>query len=119
MRFPGYVPDEQLAQWYAAAACLVFFSAYEGFGLPIIEAMACGTPVIAANTSSIPEAVGDAGLLYAVDDAARASRPSPHHPPTTRRSAYQLRHKGLHQARRFSWSASAQAMMQVYAKAMR
>ncbi len=118
VRFPGYVPDEQLAQWYAAAACLVFPSAYEGFGLPIIEAMACGTPVIAANTSSIPEAVGDAGLLYAVDDAAALLA----HLRTILQQpglAYQLRHKGLHQARRFSWSASAQAMMQVYAKAMR
>ncbi len=66
--FTGYVPDDDLPLWYNAAELLVFPSVYEGFGLPVLEAMACGTPVIAANSSSIPEAVGDAGLLFDPDD---------------------------------------------------
>lgn len=117
VRFPGYVPDEELPLWYAAAACLVFPSAYEGFGLPIIEAMACGTPVIAANTSSIPEAIGEAGLMYEVGDAAAVL----HHVRCLLQQpdlASSLRQKGLTHARHFSWAASGQAMSQVYAKAV-
>jgi glycosyltransferase involved in cell wall biosynthesis len=117
VRFPGYVPDEILPQWYGAAACLVFPSAYEGFGMPILEAMACGTPVIAANTSSIPEAVGEAGLLYEVNDAAALL----HHLRDLLQQpalAYQLHQSGLIQARRFSWTESGRAMGQVYAQAL-
>jgi glycosyltransferase involved in cell wall biosynthesis len=59
----GFVPDRELPILCSGAALLVFLSLYEGFGLPLLEAMACGTPVLASNTSSIPEVVGDAGLL--------------------------------------------------------
>ena len=59
----GYVRDEDLPALYAAATAFVFPSLYEGFGLPPLEAMACGTPVICSNTSSLPEVVGDAALL--------------------------------------------------------
>ena len=61
--FTGYVPEEALPALYSGAVAFVFPSLYEGFGLPALEAMACGTPVIASNTSSLPEVVGDAGLL--------------------------------------------------------
>ena len=64
VRFTGYVPDEDLPLWYNAASVLAFPSLYEGFGMPVVEAMACGTPVVAANGSSLPEAVGEAGLLF-------------------------------------------------------
>ena len=63
IRFLGYVPDEDLPTLYAGSSLFVFPSLYEGFGLPLVEAMACGVPVVASNTSSIPEVVGDAGLL--------------------------------------------------------
>ncbi len=59
----GYVPDEDLPMLYSGSSLFVFPSLYEGFGLPLVEAMACGAPVVASNTSSIPEVVGDAGLL--------------------------------------------------------
>ncbi|MBI3008564.1 MAG: glycosyltransferase family 4 protein [Candidatus Omnitrophica bacterium] len=61
--FTGYVPDEELVLLYNAADLFVYPSFYEGFGLPPLEAMACGTPVITSNTSSLPEVVGDAGIM--------------------------------------------------------
>ena len=59
----GYVPDEDLAALYSGAMVFVYPSFYEGFGLPPLEAMQCGVPVIVSNTSSLPEVVGDAGIL--------------------------------------------------------
>ena len=61
--FPGYVADEELAWWYRAAAVFVYPSLLEGFGLPVLEAMACGAPVVTSNLSSLPEVAGDAALL--------------------------------------------------------
>ncbi len=61
--FTGYVPDEELVLFYNAADLFVYPSFYEGFGLPPLEAMSCGTPVITSNTSSLPEVVGDAGIM--------------------------------------------------------
>ena len=65
---PGYVAAEDKALWYAASTVFVYPSIYEGFGLPPLEAMACGTPVIVSNAASLPEVVGDAGLLIAPED---------------------------------------------------
>ncbi len=70
VRFTGYVPDADLPALYCGADALAFPSRYEGFGMPALEAMACGTPVVAANTSSLPEVVGDAGLLVNPEDPA-------------------------------------------------
>ncbi len=72
--FPGYVSDEDLPLVYAGAECFIFPSFYEGFGLPPLEALACGTPVICSNTSSIPEVVGDAAILVDPADAAALGR---------------------------------------------
>ncbi|TET35628.1 MAG: glycosyltransferase family 1 protein [Planctomycetota bacterium] len=70
---PGFVPQDELASLYRSAACLVFPSVYEGFGLPPLEAMACGCPVVTTDASSLPEVVGDAGILFHPgDDAACA-----------------------------------------------
>jgi glycosyltransferase involved in cell wall biosynthesis len=70
VHFPGYVPNEDLPAWYSAATAFVYPSRYEGFGLPVAEAMACGTPVITTTSSSLPEVVGDAGLLVGPNDEA-------------------------------------------------
>ncbi len=73
--FPGFIADTDLSALYSAASLFVYPSLYEGFGLPLLEAMACGAPVVAANTSSLPEVVGEAGLLvdpYNVDALATA-----------------------------------------------
>lgn len=63
VRFVGYVADDELPLWYGASGIVVVPSTYEGFGLPLLEAMACGAPVIASNASSLPEVVGDAGIV--------------------------------------------------------
>ncbi len=65
---PGFVDADSLVWWYNAAEALVYPTLFEGFGIPIVEAMACGTPVIASNTSSLPEAAGEAGVLLPPDD---------------------------------------------------
>lgn len=75
--FTGYVPDDDLPRWYQAATVFCYPSLYEGFGLPVLEAMACGTPVVTSRTSSLPEIAGDAALLIDptdVDGIARALR---------------------------------------------
>ena len=70
----GFVADEDLSALYSGALCFVYLSRYEGFGLPILEAMACGTPVISANNSSLPEVVGSAGLLFDADDVSGVAK---------------------------------------------
>ncbi len=65
---PGFVPDEDLAAVYSSARVFVYMSFLEGFGLPPLEAMQCGTPVITSNTSSLPEVVGDAGTMLDPND---------------------------------------------------
>ena len=115
--FTGYVPDEELPLWYNAAELLVFPSVYEGFGLPIVEAMACGTPVIAANSSSIPEAVGEAGLLFNPNDVETLVNQM-----TAVLTGVDLRHKlrqqGLSHARTFSWERAGRETAVVYQRAM-
>jgi glycosyltransferase involved in cell wall biosynthesis len=71
--FLGYVPDEDLPGLYSAADLFVYLSRYEGFGLPVLEAMACGTPVLASNASSLPEVIGDAGIMVPPDDVEQAA----------------------------------------------
>ena len=111
--FTGYVPDAELPYWYNAADAFVFPSLYEGFGMPVVEAMACGTPVVAAASSSLPEAAGEAGLLFDPADAAEladritAVRRDPALSAT-------MRQKGLVQAQQFSWAKTGRETAAVY-----
>ncbi len=115
--FTGYVPDDDLPLWYNAADLLVFPSVYEGFGLPVLEAMACGTPVIAANSSSIPEAVGKAGLLFAPDDVETlVSQMTAVLTDTDLHN--KLRQQGLEQAQKFSWARAGRETAEVYQRAL-
>lgn len=102
VHFPGYVLDEELPLWYNAAELLVLPSVYEGFGMPALEAMACGTPVVAANSSSLPEAVGDAGLLFAPLNVAELTERLTAVCHDSQLSA-KMRALGLAHAARFSW----------------
>jgi glycosyltransferase involved in cell wall biosynthesis len=113
----GYVADEELAALYRSALAFVYPSLYEGFGLPALEAMQCGTPVITSNVSSLPEVVGDAGVL--VDphdtDALSAAMRALHRDPA-RRDA--LRQHGLARAAQFSWERSAASTIAAYRAAL-
>jgi glycosyltransferase involved in cell wall biosynthesis len=116
VRFAGYVEDDQLPLWYNAASALVFPSLYEGFGLPIVEALACGAPVIAADTSSLPEVGGDVALYFEPRDpealAAHLGRALDD--PAVRRRA---REAGPKHAARFSWARAGRETADVYRRA--
>ncbi len=115
--FPGYIPVSELPLWYNAAELFVYPSLYEGFGLPLLEAMACGTPVVTANTSSLPEVVGEAGLMVDpsdVDGLAEAMRQV----LGDEALRQQMRERGLKRAKNFSWTKIAQETVQVYWRAM-
>ena len=117
MIFPGFVPDEDLPAVYAGAQTFVLPSLYEGFGLPVLEAMACGTPVICSNTSSLPEVAGDAALLI---DPADSGSLAAGLQRVLRDGALreQLCARGLCQAERFSWERTARETLAVYRQLM-
>lgn len=116
--FPGYVPDAELPLWYASADLFVFPSVYEGFGMPVVEAMACGTPVVASNSSSIPEAVGKAGLLFEPHNPSELAERIVSVLQNSQLSA-KMRQLGLEQARRFSWARAGRETAVVYQTALR
>jgi len=116
--FPGYVPPEELAQWYGAAAVFVYPSVYEGFGLPALEAMACGTPVIVSNASSLPEVVGDAGAQVDPHDTAQLAETLAEILQSSRRRE-QMAAAGLRRAASFTWDKAAEQIMRVYRQASR
>lgn len=111
--FPGYLPQGDLRLWYNAATMFVYPSRFEGFGLPVLEAMACGTPVITSNVSSLPEVAGDAAWL--VDptdiDALSEAMYRVFNNPDLRQT---MRQKGLIQKARFSWQKTVTETTQVY-----
>jgi glycosyltransferase involved in cell wall biosynthesis len=109
----GHVPDNKLAGLYAGAALLVMPSMYEGFGFPVLEAMATGTPVIASNASSLPEIAGDAAVLVAPgDESALADAIHALLEDDVRRQ--ELRAKGLAQAQKFDWKRTVEQTIAVY-----
>ena len=115
--FPGYIPGSELPLWYNAAELFVYPSLYEGFGLPPLEAMACGTPVVTANTSALPEVVGQAGLTVDpldVEGLAEAMRRA----LGDEALRQEMRERGLQRAKVFSWTKTAQETVQVYRRAM-
>jgi glycosyltransferase involved in cell wall biosynthesis len=113
VRFLGFVPDATLAVLYRLAAAFVFPSLYEGFGLPPLEAMASGTPVITSNVSSLPEVVDDAALLIdpmdsaAIADAMRRVLEEP-------ALRADLVRRGCERVKAFSWERSVARVRQVY-----
>jgi glycosyltransferase involved in cell wall biosynthesis len=118
VRWMGYLPDADLAALYNAAIALVYPSVYEGFGLPAVEAMACGCPVIAANTSSLPEVVGDAGFLVDPYDVPALTQVI-ERVIADEAFARSLRARGLARASTFSWRRSAEAAVAIYRDVLR
>lgn len=113
--FTGYAPDEDIPALYSGATALTFPSLYEGFGFPPLEAMACGTPVISSNTSSLPEVVVDAGILIAPEDKETWAKKMIEI-STEKKLAQKLRIKGLKRAKKFSWEKTARETIEVYKK---
>ena len=110
----GHVPHDQLPGLYRAATGLIFPSLYEGFGLPPVEAMACGCPVAAADAGSLPEIVGDAGLLFDPRDTeamAAAMRALWDGEADRER----LSRAGRERSLRFSWRVAAERHREIYA----
>jgi glycosyltransferase involved in cell wall biosynthesis len=112
--FPGYVPEDELPLWYNAAAAFAYPSSYEGFGLPVAEALACGRPVVTSNVASLPEAAGEAAILAPPGDApalaealARALKLGPDELA-----------RGPAHAARFTWAATAAQTVASYRRAL-
>jgi glycosyltransferase involved in cell wall biosynthesis len=117
VRLVGFVPTDELVLWYNAATALVYPSLYEGFGMPPLEAMACGLPVVASDRGALPEVVGEAGLLVDPTD--------PDHLAEALARVWQdadlralLRERGLARARGASWRETAQQTIHAYDKAI-
>jgi len=108
---PGFVPDSDLAALFSGAYAFIYPSFYEGFGLPVLESMACGTPVIAARSSSIPEVAGDAALL--IDPADPESLLNAMEKIHTKKHYENLKRKGLERVKQFSWEKTAGQMADV------
>jgi glycosyltransferase involved in cell wall biosynthesis len=113
LHFAGFIPDEELPLWYAAAELFVLPSLYEGFGIPVLEAMACGTPVVTTTSSSLPEVAGDAALTVPptdIDAMADAMLRLLQQPELRA----ELIERGVEQAARFTWESTAQRTLGVY-----
>ena len=117
VRWLGYVPAADLPLLYAGARLLVYPSLYEGFGLPVLEAMASGVPVVASNRASLPEVAGDAAMMIEPGDATRLRDAMLALLEDEREAARRVA-LGLSQAARFTWQACAQQTLQVYREAL-
>jgi alpha-1,3-rhamnosyl/mannosyltransferase len=117
IRVVGKVADEQLVELYRGADCLVFPSLYEGFGFPVLEAMACGTPVVCANRTSLPEIAGDAAVLVDPDDSAAFAAALAEVLSSSERRE-ELAAAGLARAREVSWRRCADLTIAVYQRAV-
>jgi glycosyltransferase involved in cell wall biosynthesis len=111
---PGVVGEPELVALLQDADVFAYASRYEGFGLPLLEAMACGCPVVALRVASVEEVVGDAGLLLAPSATAAAVADALGRVLTDEGTARALRERGLARAARFSWARTAEATLAVY-----
>ncbi|MEZ4736360.1 MAG: glycosyltransferase family 1 protein [Caldilineaceae bacterium] len=111
--FPGYIPNDELPDWYRAADAFVYPSLFEGFGLPVLEAMACGVPVICSDTGSLVEVAGDQALIFPADDEA-ALVECFHQIANDHTLRQELARASLVRAQHFSWQQAASATLALY-----
>jgi len=116
--FTGYVPERDLAGLYSGAVCFVYPSYFEGFGLPVVEAMQCGVPVIAGDRTSLPEVIGEAGLLFDPFDTQALVKALTQVLDDSEYRA-SLRAKGLEKAREFNWQTTARQTLGVYERVVK
>ncbi len=117
VHLPGFIPDEDMALWYNSADVFVYPSVFEGFGLPVLEAMACGTPVITSNVSSLPEVAHDAGLCLPPHDVS-AWVEALRHTAADADWRRQARTAGLQSADRYRWETTARQTIESYRRAL-
>jgi glycosyltransferase involved in cell wall biosynthesis len=117
IQFVGYVPPDDLPWWYNAAELFVYPSLYEGFGLPPLEAMACGTPVITSSSSSLPEVVGQAGMLVDPNDSQMLADAMQHVLSDTD-ARTRMKAAGVERAKGFSWEQTARHTLGSYRLAL-
>lgn len=117
VRLTGFIPEQDLASWLSAADVFVFPSRYEGFGLPPLEAMACGTPVVSSTSSSLPEVLGDDALLADPDDVEGIAG-AIERLLTDPMLAADLRMRGMARAARFGWEETARLTLEAYRAAV-
>jgi len=113
--FTDFVPETDLPAYYSGAEVFVLPSLYEGFGFPVVEAMACGCPVITSNTSSLPEVVGKAGIMvdpHDADSLAQAMR----HVLTDSKLSNNMIGRGLKQSKKFTWEKAAKQTLDIYSE---
>jgi glycosyltransferase involved in cell wall biosynthesis len=113
VHFPGYVPFETLSLWYNAAYIFAYISRYEGFGLPVLEALASGTPTLTAETTSLPEAAGDGALLVPPDNVA-AVADGLQRLLRDEGVRQELRQRGLRHAAHFKWEHTVEQTLALY-----
>lgn len=113
VKFLGFVPDEDLVFFYNGASVFVYPSFYEGFGIPVVEAMACGAPVITSNTSSLPEVVGEAGIMIDPGDI-QGIADAMSKVLTDSSLQEELQKKSLERAKQFSWRRCAAETLAAY-----
>lgn len=113
VEWAGYLDETDLLQAYRNADVLALLSKYEGFGLPVLEAMACGTPVVCSNAASLPEVAGAAARLVEPGDVAGAAA-ALREVLTNPAEQARLRAAGLEQAKKFAWRTAAEAMLKLY-----
>jgi glycosyltransferase involved in cell wall biosynthesis len=118
VRFPGYVDGRDLPGLFAGATVFLYPSRYEGFGLPLLMAMASGVPAVAGDAGSPPEVLGDAGLFFPAGDAPALARVLARAAALTAEERSRLAERGRERAARFSPDASAERMIQVYDRAL-
>ncbi|MBZ0305511.1 MAG: glycosyltransferase family 4 protein, partial [Anaerolineae bacterium] len=118
VHFPGYVNQQNLPLWYNAAEALVYPSFFEGWGLPVVEAMACGCPTLVSDISSLPEAAGETGLRLSPDDES-AWKEGLHRAITDADWREKSKRAGIERASDFTWQATAAAIGHAYKKALR
>jgi glycosyltransferase involved in cell wall biosynthesis len=116
--FAGYIPDQYLATYYSAASVFVFPSLYEGFGLPPLEAMACGCPVVSSNRASLPEAVGDAALVVDPDNI-KAMAEAIRRLIKDRNLKQEMVRRGFERVKKFTPEETARKTLKVYEEVLR
>ncbi len=115
VHFPGYIPQDALPLWYNAATAYVYPSHFEGFGLPVLEAMACGTPVITSTASSLPEITGPNGTAQLIDPGdSQALTTAMAQVINNADLRVEMSNKGIERASHFSWQKTAQETVNIY-----